>query len=59
VYASPQLELIELDDEQWRKIQQRCLFRRPPSKTSIGEQLIFTGFEISALMFLCFQVLGR
>jgi transposase InsO family protein len=59
VYASPQLELIELDDEQWRKIQQRCLFRRPPSKTSIGEQLTFAGFEISALIFLCFQVIGR
>jgi transposase InsO family protein len=59
VYASPQLALIELDDEQWRKIQQRCLFRRPPSKTSIGEQLIFAGFEISALIFLCFQVVGR
>jgi len=59
VYASPQLELIELDDEQWRKIQPRCLFRRPPSKTSIGEQLSFAGFEISALIFLCFQVVGR
>jgi transposase InsO family protein len=59
VYASPQLELIELDDEQWRKIQQRCLSRRPPSKTSIGEQLSFVGFEISALIFLCFQVVGR
>jgi len=59
VYASPQLELIELDDEQWRKIQQRCLFRRPPSKPSIGAQLIFAGFEISALICLCFQVVGR
>ena len=51
VFASPQLELIELDDAQWIKVQQRSLSWRTPQKTSIGEQLSFAGFEISALIF--------
>jgi len=55
-FASPQLELIELDDAQWIKVQQHALLRRPLQKTALGEQLRFAGFEISALIFLCFQV---
>jgi transposase InsO family protein len=58
VFASPQLELIELDDAQWIKVQQRSWSQRTPQKTSIGEQLIFAGFEISALIFLCLQAAG-
>jgi len=58
-FASPQLELIELDDTQWIKVQQRAWLRRTPQQTALGEQLLFAGFEISALMVLCFQVMGR
>jgi transposase InsO family protein len=58
VFASPQLELIELDDAQWIKVQQRSLRGRTPQKISIGEQLIFAGFEISALIFLYLQAAG-
>ena len=58
-FASPQLELIELDDTQWIKVQQRAWLRRTSQKTALGEQLLFAGFEISALMVLCFQVMGR
>jgi transposase InsO family protein len=58
VFASPQLELIELDDAQWIKVQQRSWSQRTPQKTSIGEQLIFAGFEISALILLCLQAAG-
>jgi hypothetical protein len=58
VFTSPQLELIELDDAQWIKVQQRSWSQRTPQKTSIGEQLIFAGFEISALIFLCLQAAG-
>jgi transposase InsO family protein len=58
-FASPQLELIELDDVQWSKVQQRTLLRRTPQKTALGEQLLFAGFEMSALIFLYLQVMGR
>lgn len=51
VFASPQLELIELDDTQWLKVQQRSLLRRTLQKPCSGEQLIFAGFKISALIF--------
>jgi hypothetical protein len=58
VFASPQLELIELDDAQWIKVQQRSWSWRTPQKTSIGEQLSLAGFEISALIFVCVQAVG-
>ena len=58
VFASPQLELIELDDAQWIKVQQRSWSQRTPQQTSRGEQLIFAGFEISALILLCLQTAG-
>jgi transposase InsO family protein len=58
VFASPQLELIELDDAQWIKVQQRSWSQHTPQKTSIGEQLIFAGFEISALILLYLQAAG-
>ena len=35
VFASPQLELIELDDTQWIKVQQRALQRRTPRRMSM------------------------
>src|SRR6516165_4362016 len=39
MFASPQLELIELDDTQWIKVQQRAWHRRTQLMLSMGEQL--------------------
>jgi len=58
VFASPQLELIALDEAPWIKGQQRALLRRTPQQPSRGEQLLCAGFEISALLFLCCQAAG-
>src|SRR5262249_4549400 len=38
MFASPQLELIELDDTQWIKVQQRSFARRRQRITTIEEQ---------------------
>ena len=57
VFASPQLELIELDDAQWIKVQQRSFTRRTQRITAIGEQLAFAGLGTSALTFFYLQVL--
>ena len=54
VFASPQLELIELDDAQWLKVQQRSFARRTQRLTAIGEQLAFAGLGTSAL--ICFYI---
>ena len=58
-FASPQLELIELDDAQWLKVQQRAFARRTPLKSAIEEQLAFAGFGISACICLYFQMGGN
>jgi transposase InsO family protein len=55
VFASPQLELIELDDAQWIKVQQRSLSRRIKLMTAMGEQLAFVGWGASALIFFYLQ----
>jgi putative transposase len=57
VFASPQLELIELDDAQWIKVQQRSFARRRKRITAIGEQLAFAGLGTSALMFFYLQAM--
>jgi hypothetical protein len=57
VCASPQLELIELDDTQGIKVQQRSLTRRTQRITAIGEQLAFVGLGTAALMVVYLQVL--
>ena len=57
IFASPQMELIELDDAQWIKVQQRALQRRTPRRTTLGEQLMLAGIETSALLFLYLQAL--
>jgi hypothetical protein len=46
VFASPQLELIELDDAQWIKVQQRSFARRTKRITAIGEQLAFASWGL-------------
>ena len=56
-FASPQLELIELDDAQWLKVHQRSLYRRTQRMTAMGEQLAFAGLEASALIFLYLQAM--
>ena len=56
MFASPQLELIELDDTQWIKVQQRSFARRTQRITAIEEQLAF-GLGTAALMFFYLQVL--
>ncbi len=58
VFASPQLELIELDDVPWIKVQQRALQRRTPRRITLGEPLTWMGLETSAFIFLSLQVLG-
>ena len=57
VFASPQLELLELDEAQWIKVQQRSLTRRTQRRTAIGEQLAFVGLGTSALIVFYLQVL--
>ena len=37
--ASPQLELLELDEAQWLKVQQRAWYRRPRQMRQMAEQL--------------------
>ena len=59
VFASPQLELIELDDTQWIKVQQRVLHRRTQRMASMGEQLMLVGLGTSALVFFYVQALGE
>ena len=59
MFASPQLELIELDDTQWIKVQQRALRRRTHLMLSIGEQLTLAGLGTSALVALYVQALGE
>ena len=57
VFASPQMELIELDDAQWIKVQQRSFTKRTLRITARGEQLAFVGLGSSALIFFYIQVL--
>ena len=56
VFASPQLELIELDGAQWIKVQPRALQRRTQRRITLGEQLTLMDLETSALIFLYLQV---
>jgi hypothetical protein len=58
-FASPQMELIELDDAQWIKVQQRALHRRTQPMLAMGEQLMLTGLGTSALVFLYIQAMGE
>ena len=56
-FTSPQLELIELDDEQWVKFQ-----RRPPKTYTkrtamIGQQLSWLDLGTSALFLLALKAI--
>jgi transposase InsO family protein len=59
IFASPQLELIELDDTQWIKVQQRALQRRTHLRIAMGEQLTLAALGTSALLALYVQALGE
>jgi transposase InsO family protein len=47
LFASPQLELFELDNEQWLKIYQRTYERRQKRMRQMGRQLRLTNLEIA------------
>jgi hypothetical protein len=47
LYASPQLELFELDDEQWLKVLQRSYQRQQKRITRGAKQLPLTDLEIA------------
>jgi hypothetical protein len=57
IFASPQLELWELDDEQWRKVLERTARprRAKPLRTDSVEQL---AFQIAGLILLLLMIAG-
>jgi transposase InsO family protein len=56
-FTSPQLELIELDDEQWRKCQRRPLSIYSRRIAMVPEQLFLLDLGASALLFLALQAM--
>jgi transposase InsO family protein/transposase len=56
-FRSPQLELIELDDEQWRKCQRRPLSTYSRHRTMLPEQLSLLGLGASALLLLALKAI--
>ena len=64
-FASPQLELFQLDDAQWLKVRERSHFDRVQRITQNVQQLPLSGLSISATVVFCllsdsiYDVLGR
>ena len=56
-FASPQLELIELDDEQWRKFQRRPLSTYARRIAMLPEQLSLLDLGTSALILLALKAM--
>ena len=56
-FTSPQLELIELDDEQWRKCQRRPLSTYTRHRAMDPEQLFLLDLGASALLFLVLKAM--
>jgi hypothetical protein len=56
-FASPQLELIELDDEQWRKFQQRPARHYSRRIAMVPQQLALMDVRVFALILLAFKAL--
>ena len=56
-FRSPQLELIELDDEQWRKCQRRPLSTYPRHRAMLPEQLFLLDLGASALVLLALKAI--
>jgi hypothetical protein len=53
-FHSPQLELFELDDEQWLKVYQRPYQARKRPLTLMAKQLTLFNLAASAVMASCF-----
>jgi transposase InsO family protein len=56
-FRSPQLELIELDDEQWRKCQRRPLSPYTRHRAMLPEQLFLLDLGASALFLLALKAM--
>jgi putative transposase len=56
-FRPPQLELIELDDEQWRKCQRRPLRTYIRHRAMLPEQLFLLDLGASALFFLALKAM--
>jgi putative transposase len=56
-FRSPQLELIELDDEQWRKCQRRPLSIYTRHRAMLPEQLFLLDLGASALFLLALKAM--
>ena len=56
-FRSPQLELIELDAEQWRKCQRRPLSTYTRHRARLPEQLFLLNLGASALFFLALKAM--
>ena len=56
-FRSPQLELIELDDEQWRKCQRRPLSTYTRHRAMLPEQLSLLELGASALFLLALKAM--
>jgi transposase InsO family protein len=56
-FRSPQLELIELDAEQWRKCQRRPLSTYTRHRAMLPEQLFLLNLGASALFFLALKAM--
>lgn len=56
-FTLPQLELIELDDEQWRKFQRRPSRNYTRRRAMFPEQLSLLDLGTSALLLLAFQAI--
>jgi transposase InsO family protein len=56
-FRSPQLELIELDDEQWRKCQRRPLSTYTRHRAMLPEQLFLLDLGASALFLLALKAM--
>jgi hypothetical protein len=56
-FRSPQLELIELDDEQWRKCQRRPLSTYTRHRAMLPEQLSLLDLGASALFLLALKAM--
>ena len=56
-FASNQIELIELDDEQWQKVQQRPVRSYGQRLAHLPEQLLLIDLGASALVFLALKAI--
>ena len=56
-FASKQIELIELDDAQWKKVQQHPSKTYRRSRANLPEQLLLIDLGASALLFLALKAI--